>query len=757
MERLEDRSLLSVNLPSMLAPSTAFYAPLFPGQSTTDVATQIQVVMPQNVPDGAPVNVGLVALDATNHPVSSFTDTADITSSDGSATLSASSVTFKNGFASLQVTFGTSASQTVTATDVDSTLVGTGTTNVGAPDVATHLAVVLPPTVGEGQIAVVKVAALDAQNHIVLSYKGTDTVTTSDGAATLSATTLTFSGGTASFQETFGTLGSESVTVTDNSIATLAGTASTTVVTPAAATHFAIQLPANSPDGEPVNVAAVALDANNHPVQGFSGTATITTSDAAGTLSATSVTFKNGNATFQATFATSGTQTVTATDTADSLAGTGTTNVATPDVATHFGLMMPPNVPTGATVNVGIVPLDANNNPVPTYVGTVNLTTSDSKGTLSVTSITFPFSPSASTPANGNATPPMFTATFATAGTQSITATDSVNSSLTGSVSTNVVAPDVATHFGLMLPSSVPTGSPVTVGIVALDAKNNPVPNYMGTVNLSTSDTGAKLSATSVTFKPNSPPVTFTVTFATTGSQTIMATDSSNASLTGTINATVTAAKVVTPDVATHFGLQLPPNAPNGSPVTVGIVALDANNNPVPTYTGTVNLTTTDSKAVLSATSITLQANTPNTFTVTFATAGSESVMATDSQTSSITGTANTTVAAANVATHFGFMLPPNVPTGSPPITVGLVALNAQNQPVPNYTGSVVIATSDTKAVVPTSPVKFVQGVAQIQVTFGTAGPQTLTVTDTSNSSLTSTENLTVILPKTGPGPGTGN
>src|SRR5271154_3990430 len=82
MERLEDRSLLSVNLPTLLGPTTGVYAPLFPGQSSTDVATQIQVVMPQNVPNGAPVNVGLVALDAQNHPVSTFSDTADITSSD---------------------------------------------------------------------------------------------------------------------------------------------------------------------------------------------------------------------------------------------------------------------------------------------------------------------------------------------------------------------------------------------------------------------------------------------------------------------------------------------------------------------------------------------------------------------------------------------------------------------------------------------------------------------------------------------------
>ena len=228
---------------------------------------------------------------------SSFSDTADITSSDPSATLSASSVTFKNGFATLQVTFATAGSQTVTATDVDAlSLVGVGTTNVGAPDVATHLALTLPLTgVAEGQPVNVHAVALDAQNHVVLSYTGTASVTTSDSAATLSATSLTFSGGSTSFQVTFGTPGSQSLTVTDDNNSALTGTTSTIVSAPAVATHFAVQLPPASPDGAPVNVAVVALDANNHPVPGYTGTADLSTSDANATLSATSVSFKNGS------------------------------------------------------------------------------------------------------------------------------------------------------------------------------------------------------------------------------------------------------------------------------------------------------------------------------------------------------------------------------------------------------------------------------------------------------------------------------
>ena len=236
------------------------------------------------------------------------------------------------------------------------------------------------------------------------------------------------------------------------------------------------------------------------------------------------------------------------------------------------------------------------------------------------------------------------------------------------------------------------------------------------------------------------------MTFATTGNQTITATDSSNSSLTGTAKTNVIPVNVLTPTVATHFVLILPPTAPNGVPVTVGIVALDANNNPVPTYAGTMNLSTSDPNAKLSASSITMQTGAPTTFTITFATGGSQSVTATDSKTSSITGTGNTLVAASDVATHFGFLLPPNVPTGSA-IMIGLVALDAQNHIVQNYSGAVVIASSDTGATLPKTAVMFVQGNAQIQATFATVGPQTVTVTDESNSSLTSTDNITVVLP----------
>ena len=163
----------------------------------------------------------------------SYSGTANITSTDKATGASVpATVTFQNGVATFQATFVTALSQTLTLTDsttATSTLTGSATTVVAAPDVATHFAVVLPQNVTAGQTLTVEIVALDAQNHIVQNYANTAAVIVSDKAATLSPTTVTFQHGIASVQVTFATLGSQSLTVTDSVTSTLTGTGTTNV------------------------------------------------------------------------------------------------------------------------------------------------------------------------------------------------------------------------------------------------------------------------------------------------------------------------------------------------------------------------------------------------------------------------------------------------------------------------------------------------------------------------------------------------
>ena len=91
------------------------------------------------------------------------------------------------------------------------------------------------------------------------------------------------------------------------------------------------------------------------------------------------------------------------------------------------------------------------------------------------------------------------------------------------------------------------------------------------------------------------------------------------------------------PASATHLNVTAPPAATAGSPVTVNVTALDSNNNTFGAYSGTVHLTSSDKAAALPADG-TLQSGV-GAFPVTFNTAGSQTVTATDTAVSTIAGT----------------------------------------------------------------------------------------------------------------------
>ena len=91
---------------------------------------------------------------------------------------------------------------------------------------------------------------------------------------------------------------------------------------------------------------------------------------------------------------------------------------------------------------------------------------------------------------------------------------------------------------------------------------------------------------------------------------------------------------------ATHFSVSAPSSDTVGNPVNVTVTALDAANNPALSYTGTVQFTSSDGAAVLPASSTLI--NGAGTFSVTFNTPGSQTVTATDTVTSSITGVSST-------------------------------------------------------------------------------------------------------------------
>src|SRR5439155_87515 len=133
---------------------------------------------------------------------------------------------------------------------------------------------------------------------------------------------------------------------------------------------------------------------------------------------------------------------------------------------------------------------------------------------------------------------------------------------------------------------------------------------------------------------------TFQVTYAATGQQTFVATDTTTASITGQTSPTVEAVGSVTHFGLFTFGLAIP-----GVPTAAAIVALDAQNHVVAGYTGTVHFTSSDGAAVLPGDYTFLASdNGRHIVSVTFNTIGTQTLTATDTATASITATTNVRV-----------------------------------------------------------------------------------------------------------------
>jgi hypothetical protein len=197
---------------------------------------------------------------------------------------------------------------------------------------------------------------------------------------------------------------------------------------------------------------------------------------------------------------------------------------------------------------------------------------------------------------------------------------------------------------------SATVGAPFGFVVTALDGSNNTVNSYTGTVHFTSSDGNAVLPKNS---RLRNGVGNFSATLETSGSQTISATDTLTASITGT------AIAVLVSGPATHFAVTSPTNATAGMAVSFTVVALDASNNEATGYTGTVHFTSTDGQAVLPANSI-LSIGV-GLFSVTLNTAGSETITATDTVTPAITGTSNSTGVAVSRFKSAGDMETPRV------------------------------------------------------------------------------------------------
>jgi len=306
-----------------------------------------------------------------------------------------------------------------------------------------------------------------------------------------------------------------------------------------------------------------------------------------------------------------------------------------PLVATHFSVTSAIPAPVAGTAfNITVTALDASNNTVAAYSGTVHFMSSDGQAVL----------PASSTITNGSG---IGSVTLKTAGPQTVAATGT--DSLTGTSSAIPVASAAASKFAVSpATANASTGTPFSFTVTALDSFGNTAASYPGSVHFSSTDSAAILPANSTLSNGAG---TFSATLKASGNQTIMATDTVTASITGTSFA------ISASGPASHFSFSAQGAASTRRFFNMNVTALDASNNTSNGYNGTIHITSSDGTAILPA-NTTLQTGSGN-FQITLETVGNQTVSATDTVTPSITGTSSAIVVTATPALTITSGAPP--------------------------------------------------------------------------------------------------
>ncbi|HYV35072.1 MAG TPA: glycoside hydrolase domain-containing protein [Gemmataceae bacterium] len=325
----------------------------------------------------------------------------------------------------------------------------------------------------------------------------------------------------------------------------------TFAVAAAAANHFSVSAPASVTFGNAFNLTVIALDQFNNTATGYAGTVHFTSSDGTAALP-TDVTLAGGTGTLTATLKSAGSQTLTATDSA-ATSVTGTSNPIKP-APTHFVVTAPASSTAGDAFVVMVAAEDQFGSTTTGYAGNVHFSSNDAKAWV----------PPDMTLANGLG---FFATILKTAGSQSLTAVDKVNSALTGTTNAIVVSPAAVNHFGFTVPANAATGVPFPFTVTALDPYNNVPSGYTGAVHFMSNDGTAMVPADSTLTNGMG---TFTATLKTVGGQLLIATDIVTTSITGTSSLITTRGLMVNSLLPTPTGFVAQFNKPF-DPTTINL------------------------------------------------------------------------------------------------------------------------------------------------------------------------------------------
>ncbi len=409
-----------------------------------------------------------------------------------------------------------------------------------------------PATQGAGTGFVVTVYATDNYWNPVSSADNVR-VTSSDLAASTPVTGA-MANGSRQFTVTLNTVGSQTLSVNDQSNGSITGMTSPPIsVIPASAHHFAINtISGPLTAGTPVSVTIRAVDVSNNTVPNYAGDATLSANTGLGSITPTQVTFSaglwTGNVTF---FGAGGAVSLTCSDfSAPPKLGTSNSFAVNPGPFSGLQVLLPgeaaqggtadgkTGTPTGQTAGtpftITLRAVDAYWNLVSGINDRVALTSTDA----------FAGMPAETTLVNGQRLLPV---TLYKTGAQTITATDVDNGSITANTSSpvNVTGGPFAKVL-ILAPGESPapgtasgrTGTATdqsinyafTVTVLATDAWWNPVGGATDVVRITSNDPLATLPPNTAMVDGR---VDLSVRLATGGFQQITASDVTNPARTG--------------------------------------------------------------------------------------------------------------------------------------------------------------------------------------------------------------------------------
>jgi hypothetical protein len=704
---------------------------------------------------GTSGNFTVTARDPNGFVVPGYRGVVHFSSSDTLAVLPAN-YTFTasdNGVHTFSAILNSLGTQSITATDtVTSSITGTQDGIVVNAGAATHLSVTgYPSPATAGTFAAEIVTALDAYGNTATGYTGTVHMTSSDAQAYLDPdhTFTAADGGVYEFGVVLGTAGPQSITATDSVNSNITGAQTGIAITPGATSIFAVSgFPSPVTAGTAGMVTVTAQDAYGNATPAYRGTVHLSSSDPQAMLDSdyTFMAGDNGVHIFMATLKTAGTQSITATDTAmSSITGTQDGIVVNPDVAVRLVVADYPSPVLAGTDNAfDVTAVDAYGNTATGYRGTIHFTSSD-PGAGFDPDYTFQASD------GGMA---FFDAVLFTAGTQSITATDTVTSNISGTQMGIMVVPAAASTFIVSgFPSPVNAGDQGMVTVAAQDPYGNTATGYRGIVHFTSSDGQAMLPMDYTFVAGDNGVHMFPVTLRTAGTQSITATDTADATITGT-----QAGIVVNPGPLNGFAVTgYPSPVVAGTPNLFRVRAIDAYNNTISGYLGTVHFTGSDPIAQLPVDySFTADDNGMHEFGAILKTVGIQSITATNTTDNTITGMqAGITVIAGPASSFVVNSFPSPITAGD----VGIFTVTAYDQygnVATGYTGVVHFTSSDPAAELPDNYTFTAsdQGSQMFAAALHTTGTQSITATDTVDGSITGTQDGIVVNPHAATGSG---